>query len=872
LVEEDAPFFCGRDDAIRELVAKVQAHVFVAVVGASGSGKSSLVFAGLLPALRKESQTRTWDVVSLRPGKWPLSALADAFGTAPENAGPAEIEAYLEREAEFYRTGDAHILARIVDRRLDAAPERPDRLLIYVDQWEELYAMAPATEDKEHLQHTSDVDKFIRLLIAATSDERRSRATLVFTVRADFYDRLVQSPLISVLLPQQQVNIPLMGSGDLRSAIETPAKNAGLSFSPPELVDQILNDVGSQEGRLPLLQFALKETWERRKENKLMAEAYTAVGGVIGAIEKSAESVYNRLTPAQQDAARHLFLRLVTPGEGQEDTRARGLIPDDPQQRDVIKLFSDPKTRLLVTGFSPLQGAGGARGNVRPTVEVAHEALIQRWPTLKAWVNGNREKLRARAAILRAMAEWNENGRVDRFLLDRGVHLGRGRGLIKDPGDVPIDDIRDYVECSIKRDEDRLAAEREAALADQKRITAAERQAKEAAEDAARQSEVARAAAEVARRKLRNRLIQIASVAVIALVAFAASLYLASLASQRALESQRQLDRANKALAAGILADLDLRKLGGLYRGSLTSRQRDALWKLATADEAVRAAFISALSASPEDMARTAVGFREVSRSLGLQWPSSADANKLLTTAIAAIGKTTNSDALGALAEGLKALPVRLTDAQAQQAIAALLQQIGKTTLASTLNDLANGLTALAAKLTDAQAQQAIEPLLEQIGQTTNPDALRALAAGLKALPVRLTDAQAQQAIAPLLQQMGQTTDVGALRALAEGLRALPVRLTDAQAQQAIAPLLQQIDKRTDIYALRALAEGLTALPVKLTDAQAQQAVAPLLQQIGQDTLGFASKDLTQGLTALAAKLTDAQAQQAIAPLLQQIV
>jgi hypothetical protein len=199
--EEDAPFFCGRDDAIRELVAKVQAHAFVAVVGASGSAKSSLVFAGLLPALRKESQTRTWDVVSFRPGKSPLSALAAAFGTAPENAGPAEIDAYLERGTEFYRDGDAGTLARIVDRRLDAAPEKPDRLLIYVDQWEEVYAMAPVAEDKKRLgQHRSDVDKFIGLLVAAT--------------------------------PGARSRIPLMGSGDLRSAIEKPAKNASRASHP----------------------------------------------------------------------------------------------------------------------------------------------------------------------------------------------------------------------------------------------------------------------------------------------------------------------------------------------------------------------------------------------------------------------------------------------------------------------------------------------------------------------------------------------------------------------------------------------------------------------------------------------------------------
>ena len=129
----------------------------------------------------------------------------------------------------------------------------------------------------------------------------------------------------------------------------------------------------------------------------------------------------------QQDAARRLFLRLVTPGEGQEDTRARSLIPDDPQQRDVINLFANPKTRLLVTGFAPLQGSEHERSDVRATVEVAHEALIQRWPTLQAWVNGNREKLRARAAILRAMAEWEENGRRKDMLLPSGLQLERAR-------------------------------------------------------------------------------------------------------------------------------------------------------------------------------------------------------------------------------------------------------------------------------------------------------------------------------------------------------------------------------------------------------------------------------------------------------------
>ena len=125
---------------------------------------------------------------------------------------------------------------------------------------------------------------------------------------------------------------------------------------------------------------------------------------------------------------------------------------------------------------------GPAGGEARATVEVAHEALIQRWPTLRGWVGANRENLRARASILRAKAEWEERGQDEKFLLDPGVQLERGRALLANPGDVAVDDIRDYVERSVKKDERRLAAKREAELAEQKRITDAERQAREAAE------------------------------------------------------------------------------------------------------------------------------------------------------------------------------------------------------------------------------------------------------------------------------------------------------------------------------------------------------------------------------------------------------
>jgi WD40 repeat protein len=469
--EEDAALFCGRDDAIRDLVAHVQTYSFVTVVGPSGCGKSSLVFAGLLPSLRQQRESTVWDVVSFRPGASPLRALATAFGTVPENAGPAAVDTYLENEAAAYRAGDAGKLARIVNDRLDSAPEKADRLLIYVDQWEELYAMAPTSEDLEQRnQHSSDIEKFITLLVSAASGQK-SRATIVLTVRADFYNPLVRNAQLSTLLPRQQVNIPPMSPSDLRAAIETPAKKAGLFFSPPALVDQIMNDVGTEEGRLPLLQFALKEIWEKRESDRLTAKAYTEVGGVSGAIQKTAERTYASLTPGQQEAARRLFLRLVTPGEGREDTRARSPIPDDPQQRDIVNLFSNPRTRLLVIGHETLQGPTILAGrDVGPTVEVAHEALIRRWETLKAWVDANREKLRARAAILRAKVDWEEKGRRNDMLLPVGLQVERARSLLADPGDITTDDIKEFISLSSAREESERKKREDALARDEARV------------------------------------------------------------------------------------------------------------------------------------------------------------------------------------------------------------------------------------------------------------------------------------------------------------------------------------------------------------------------------------------------------------------
>ena len=329
--EEDAAFFCGRDDAIREIVARVQEHSFVAVVGASGSGKSSLVFAGLMPALRRQGRTAMWDVVTLRPGKSPLRALAEAFGTPPENAGRAR-DRRMAREGgglpSRRRRQDARARRRTPPRFRARKARPPPDLCRSVGGALRHGAAAggqgapcPAFGRRREI-HRAPGRGGVRAGIAG---ERRDdgpggllqSAHPQSAARGAFAEAAGQYPADEA-------------ATTCASAIETPARTAGLSFAPPELVDRILDDVGLEEGRLPLLQFALKETWAKREGDKLTAEAYTEVGGVAGAIEKTAQDAYERLTLSQKDAARRLFLRLVTPGEGQADTRARSAIPDDP--------------------------------------------------------------------------------------------------------------------------------------------------------------------------------------------------------------------------------------------------------------------------------------------------------------------------------------------------------------------------------------------------------------------------------------------------------------------------------------------------------------------------------------------------------------
>jgi WD40 repeat protein len=429
--EEDAAFFCGREVLVERLASRVRTAPLSVLVGRSGSGKSSLLQAGLLPALRRDSAV-AWQVVMLRPGAEPLMALAAAFDPPPADAGRARQLAQLNEAAACLRDGRVS-LRQLALLMLDKQSDRT-RLLLVVDQWEELYTQAHQTAGE-----AGDVARFVALVLEAADGERVHG---VLALRADFYAEALRHPGLPQRLESHQVAVEVMDRSALERAVTGPAAAVGLRFEAG-LLDRLLDDVGDEPGNLPLLEHALRELWLRRQHGLLSFGAYRAIGGIRGAIAERAHQAYHALPPSQQIAARRLLVSLVTPGAGREDSRARLALPEEAEERQVVRWFAGKEHRLLVTGTDP---AG------HPTVEVSHEALIRHWNELRHWVDESRELLRSRDRIQSARAYWEANGRPASLLLKGRLPLAEARRLLAQDGQIVIDDLRAYINASLRRD------------------------------------------------------------------------------------------------------------------------------------------------------------------------------------------------------------------------------------------------------------------------------------------------------------------------------------------------------------------------------------------------------------------------------------
>jgi hypothetical protein len=439
--EEDCGLFFGREAEAEALHQTVVSHRLAAVIGRSGSGKSSLARAGLLPRLRRRGAAgwdTIWDTVVIRPGSDPLLALASALSVAPAQEDSQDRFFRLQRQAESWRQPHPGLpagpLAHYLRHHLDQARPVVTRLLILVDQAEELFSRPWHLPDAASVkQFEADAARFIALLQGAVT---AGVASLVLTIRSDYFDPLMHSPFAGDL---KDGLVQLGHIRDLRPCIERPAAAVGLRFAP-KLVERIMQDVGEDESNLPLLQHALQRTWAEREGAVLTDSGYARAGGVAQAINLAAQSTYDALPAEERQAAQRFFLRLVRPGDGRAHLRVRAPVPEDLLERKVMEAFAAPDRRLVFVG----------RAEGRRVVEVAHEALVRGWPTLLEWVETSRERLRTRDDILHWLHQTPAGSQPE--LLPPGALLQRGRDLLRDPGLVPIDDIAGFVTSSVRRD------------------------------------------------------------------------------------------------------------------------------------------------------------------------------------------------------------------------------------------------------------------------------------------------------------------------------------------------------------------------------------------------------------------------------------
>ena len=406
--EEDEPFFFGRAAFTETLAATLARQSFVAVVGASGSGKSSVVRAGLIPRLRRGENGRIWEAVSFVPTDRPLASLAASLLPLLE-PDLTEVDRLAEVGKLARHLAEGEVRLRDVTSRILAKQPGTERLLLFADQWEELYTLCP--------------DEAIRTAFVAQLLEvaQSAAVTVVLTVRGDFMGHALANRELSDRLQDSIVTIGPMTRNELAETITRPAEKIDLAFEPG-LVETILDDVGDEPGSLPLLEFLLEALWKERRGALLHYDAYQQLGRVAGAIAHRADEVFTReLDDNQRQAAQRLLIRMVRPGEGVEDTRQRAAMPTaDPVAEATIRKLAD--ARLVVTERDVASG--------RETVEVAHEALIRGWQRLRGWVDQDREFLRTRERIAAQARLWEDEGRPPDRLLPPGRPLAEGEDLL----------------------------------------------------------------------------------------------------------------------------------------------------------------------------------------------------------------------------------------------------------------------------------------------------------------------------------------------------------------------------------------------------------------------------------------------------------
>jgi hypothetical protein len=436
---DDAKYFYGRDIFIEELLTATKTKNFIFVSGASGIGKSSLVFAGLKPKLQAAGH---WEFIDFRPGENPFHALASALiPLYTSNLDPTEqlnqsrrLASHLQDNIEPLPLGD---VLKMIQKK-----HPRNRVLLIIDQLEEIYTLC--REDKVR-------KNFLNVLIAGfkSSSQQNLSPVLVATMRLDFSEKALSEEFLSDVFRNNNIQIRAMNNDEIKDIIEKPAKQMGVSFEAG-LVEHILNEVENQTGILPLLEFALTELWQRRSDRLLTHDAYQAITyntnilksdnskGIKRALASYADNKYQELSKEEQEKAKQVFVQLVRPGEGTDDTKRLAMQEefDEDSWNLVNKLIG---SRLLVVS----QNTDGQN-----TVEVVHEALIQHWSSLRQWIEADRVFMVFHEDLRRGQKRWIKSKKKRSSLMSGTLLEESIKYLAERSQDLQHE--KDFIEKSIK--------------------------------------------------------------------------------------------------------------------------------------------------------------------------------------------------------------------------------------------------------------------------------------------------------------------------------------------------------------------------------------------------------------------------------------
>ncbi|MEM7554066.1 MAG: caspase family protein [Cyanobacteria bacterium P01_A01_bin.84] len=503
--EDNCQYFYGRESLSQELINHIADNSFLAVVGASGSGKSSVVQAGLIAQLRLGKQlpdSENWYIKTLRPGSSPMETLGGIEEKRGGNGGRKfkinSVDTVSPKEAINPQTSTFNpslpitnfptlegMLYEGVEGFVYWLRSRPEPMvMLVIDQFEELFTLT-ANEER---------NRFLELLLGGL-EYASDKFKLVITLRADFITHGLQVPQLADLLQHSSILVPPNLTGDdYRRVIINPAQQVGLQVEP-SLVEVLLQELDDSVNDLPLLEFVLEQLWEKREGGELSLSTYRKhLGGMKGALERKAQAVYESMSTRSQDCVRWIFLSLTQLGEGREDTRRRVNKQELIVKKYPTKLVEEVLQKLTAAKLVVVNlhdngtDVGSSRGDVKKldksldrskalnttntpvlqdipledtkqqvTIEVAHEILIRHWSTLRWWLEENRSRLRLQRQLEEATQLWQENGYKSEFLL-QGVRLVEASDIYIKYADELSEDIQKFIEACL---DERLKQQRE---------------------------------------------------------------------------------------------------------------------------------------------------------------------------------------------------------------------------------------------------------------------------------------------------------------------------------------------------------------------------------------------------------------------------